>query len=238
MLRTHGTKCIFVTILSLTSCGILSNMCKAAILNEAKPECQKDQNKFDPYWFGECPTGTSWDDETGCCHGCPVCGPGWKQSPGCRGLCDPCPVNTCSEGLDNKQCSFCMKCEDLHRVEEHPCYPARQTECGDCIEGYYVQEGAPSDIACIRCNEYSRDEPRCQNNVTIAPTEQDDVLYQQFDSFELEVGNVVGGQSIDKSVAEEVAAIKYDISGSNGRTIPQAAWFIAAISGYVLVSYN
>jgi hypothetical protein len=121
--------------------------------------CDNDMKQFEPYSNGRCPAGTNFNPDIDCCVGCPVCGPGWKETPKC-GVCEPCPRNYYSEDYHNNECQPCPVCQDLNRVELAPCMAALSTECGQCLPGYFVQEGAPHWLACLKCLPGNQ-EPAC-----------------------------------------------------------------------------
>ncbi|XP_063955794.1 uncharacterized protein LOC129262485 [Lytechinus pictus] len=120
-----------------------------------------------PSCIDHCHDGNFFLDYDGLCKACLTCQPGEQLNKVCgRGkngdaYCRPCPEGTFSEdGL--QRCSPCRICVNTVATE---CTASRDTQCGECLPGYYQDADGyfPDSGACPnKCPECPNHIPQCQ----------------------------------------------------------------------------
>ncbi|XP_041464221.1 uncharacterized protein LOC121415153 [Lytechinus variegatus] len=120
-----------------------------------------------PSCIDHCHDGNFFLDYDGLCKACLTCQPGEQLNKVCgRGkngdaYCRPCPKGTFSEdGL--QRCSPCRICVNTVATE---CSASRDTQCGECLPGYYQDADGyfPDSGACPnKCPECPNHIPQCQ----------------------------------------------------------------------------
>ncbi|XP_035525677.1 tumor necrosis factor receptor superfamily member 19-like [Morone saxatilis] len=112
---------------------------------------------------------TEFFHPNGTCVECPVCGPGEQLSEDCgfgdggEGVCILCEEGTFSADTSVAPCMRCTQCNLLNRLETTACSLANNTQCGQCLPGYYELRSMTGEVElpCVPCYNHDTVHKAC-----------------------------------------------------------------------------